>query len=124
VQEDIEIIEASLHFINDLLRNMLDMHRAGSNQLRIEKKPTNVLVDILKPVQNMLYVRGMPFDVLVSCSLDDQMVIMTDPLRLKQVVLNLARNSVKFVQKGFICCRARINPSNGFVELSVEDSGP
>eukprot|EP00529_Nitzschia_sp_RCC80_P003842 CAMPEP_0113469268 /NCGR_PEP_ID=MMETSP0014_2-20120614/15806_1 /TAXON_ID=2857 /ORGANISM="Nitzschia sp." /LENGTH=1063 /DNA_ID=CAMNT_0000361729 /DNA_START=91 /DNA_END=3282 /DNA_ORIENTATION=+ /assembly_acc=CAM_ASM_000159 len=124
VQEDIEIIESSLHFINDLLRNMLDMQRAGSNQMKIDTKPTNLMVDVLQPVQNMLHVRGSPFDVLISCSLDDQMVVMTDPLRLKQIMLNLTRNSAKFVEKGFICCKAQVNQSTGFVELCVEDSGP
>ena len=92
--------------------------------MKIDMKPTNLMVDVLRPVQNMLHVRGTPFDVLISCSFDDQMVVMTDPLRLKQVMLNLTRNSAKFVEKGFICCKAQVNQSTGFAELCVEDSGP
>jgi hypothetical protein len=33
LQEDIGIVDASLQFINELLRNMLDMHRASDRQL-------------------------------------------------------------------------------------------
>jgi hypothetical protein len=35
LQEDIGIVDASLEFINELLQNMLDMHRASDRQLRV-----------------------------------------------------------------------------------------
>jgi hypothetical protein len=36
IQEDIQIMDYSLHFINDLLRNMLDIQRARHHQLQSE----------------------------------------------------------------------------------------
>ena len=124
VEEDIHIIESSLHFINDLLRNMLDMHRAKTNQLQIETEPTHILNDVLKPVDCMLHKRGSSFKVLVECCDQTQdAVILADKLRLKQIMLNLARNSLKFVEKGFIRLRCQLT-SDGMVQLSVEDSGP
>ncbi len=133
VQDDIMIIDSSLHFINDLLRNMLDIQRAGSNQINIENKPTNIMDDIFQPVQAMLHLRDVPFKVIleVDNGINDgggeegnQLVVMTDSMRLKQVMLNLVRNATKFVQKGFIRCSANVNPLNGLVELRVDDSGP
>ena len=134
VLADVNIIDSSLHFINDLLRNMLDMQRAGSNQIYIERKPTDIMNDVLRPVEAMMTLRDVPFKVILECNNglqshgddDDveQLFVMTDPIRLKQVVLNLARNSTKFVEKGFVRCSANVNPINGFVELRVDDSGP
>ena len=49
------------------------------------------------------------------------LVAMTDRLRLKQVCLNLARNSVKFIHEGFIRLRAEV--INNEVHIFVEDSG-
>jgi signal transduction histidine kinase len=46
---------------------------------------------------------------------------MTDRLRLKQVCLNLARNSVKFIDKGFIRLRAEVIDNE--VHVFIEDSG-
>ena len=132
-QEDIKIIDSSLHFINDLLRNMLDMQRAGSNQIPFEIKPTDIMNDVFKPVEAMMHLRDVPFEAILECGSsssgncvdeDDHLVVMTDPLRLKQVVLNLTSNAIRFVEKGFIRCGAKVNPDSGFVELYVDDSGP
>jgi signal transduction histidine kinase/CheY-like chemotaxis protein len=121
VVEDIGIIDSSLHFINDLLRNMLDMHRARSNQLKIDMAPTHLLHDVFQPVTSMLHLRGSNFRVLVDCPSD--LVVLTDSLRLKQIVLNLARNAMKFVNQGFIRLRATV-VVDGNVRLCIEDSGP
>jgi signal transduction histidine kinase/CheY-like chemotaxis protein len=120
VLEDVHIIGSSLQFINDLLRSMLDMQKAASNQLQLDISPTDILSDVLEPVATMLYQRNNSFQVLVDCQ--KNMVVSTDRLRLKQVVLNLASNSRKFVQQGYIKLRAV--DVDGDVQLYVEDSGP
>ncbi|CAB9526882.1 respiration control sensor protein ArcB [Seminavis robusta] len=121
VREDIEVVNSSLHFINDFLRSMLDIHRATGNQLKITKSPTDLLRDVLEPVSAILYKRVANFEVIVSCP--ENLFVLTDSIRLKQVVLNLARNSSKFVERGFIRLRAEILKNNQ-VQLYVEDSGP
>jgi signal transduction histidine kinase/CheY-like chemotaxis protein len=120
VQDDITIIESSLQFVNDLLRNMLDFHRATSSELHLETTATDVQRDILEPVAAMLYRRYDNYQVIVDCPKD--LYIMTDRLRLKQIVLNLGRNSAKFVETGFVRFKAEVIDDN--VTLSVEDSGP
>ena len=90
VLDDVIIIDASLHFANDLLRNMLDMHRAATNQLNVDFTPVDILHDVLEPVANMLYTRDADYEVLIACP-EDGLIVMSDRLRLKQMVLNLAR---------------------------------
>ena len=121
VREDVSIINNSLQFINELLRNMLDMHRASSKQLVIEKQEVNLLEDVIRPVASMLYRRGEDFRVEVDCPA--HIVFLGDSLRLKQIALNLSRNSIKFVTTGFVRLRASINEENN-IQLFIEDSGP
>lgn len=120
VREDVHIIEASLQFVNDLLRSMLDLHRAKTKQLKLQPVPTDMKRDILEPVATMLYRRDEAFDVIIDCP--DDLVFSTDRLRLKQIVLNLARNSAKFVESGYV--RLRANAIESFIVIHVEDSGP
>mmetsp|Transcript_42487 Transcript_42487/g.102348 ORF Transcript_42487/g.102348 Transcript_42487/m.102348 type:complete len:947 (+) Transcript_42487:339-3179(+) len=120
IVEDVNIIDNALKFVNDLLRNMLDMHRATNKQLKVNMAPTDIMHDVLESVKAMLPQRERKFDVLIECP--DGLATMTDKLRLRQVVLNLARNSVKFIDRGFIKLRAEV--VNGEVNIFVEDSGP
>jgi signal transduction histidine kinase/CheY-like chemotaxis protein len=120
IQDDMGVIDASLKFINDLLRNMLDMNRASSNQLHIKLAHADLLQDILEPVASMMYHRYEGFEILLDCP--ENMVVVTDRMRLKQILLNLGRNATKFVEKGFI--RLRVCEVDKLVQISVEDSGP
>ena len=121
IRDDVDIIDNSLRFVNDLLRNMLDMHRAADKQLHLRQSPTDVFHDILEPVASMLlHQHGDNIDIRIDCP--SNLSIVTDSLRLKQVLLNLGRNSRKFVTHGFI--RLRAYEKDGSVELSVDDSGP
>lgn len=119
VREDMEVVNSSLNFINDFLRSMLDIHRANDNKITIQKAPTDLLRDIFEPVSAILHKRVANFEVIVDCP--ENLIVQTDCIRLKQVVLNLVRNSSKFVEKGFI--RMRANVVDHQVRLYVEDSG-
>mmetsp|Transcript_31479 Transcript_31479/g.75953 ORF Transcript_31479/g.75953 Transcript_31479/m.75953 type:complete len:940 (-) Transcript_31479:221-3040(-) len=118
-REDITVVNSSLSFINDFLRSMLDIHKLNGNHLVIEKKPTDVLHDILEPVSAILYQRVADFEVVLECP--EGLLMQTDSLRLKQVVLNLARNSSKFVVNGFVRLRAAVVENQ--VMIYIEDSG-
>ena len=89
--------------------------------MKIDKSPADLKKDVLEPVVSLIYRRGLNYEVLLDCP--SNLMVLTDRLRLTQVVLNLARNSSKFVTAGFVRLRAEVkNGSN--IHISVEDSGP
>ena len=109
---------------------MLDLHRAANGQLKIDFVPTDVRNDILEPVASMLHNRAEDIRIHVECP--ENLIVLTDRIRLKQIILNLANNSRKFVQKGFIRIRAEVgkrtegteDDQQPVVHVLVEDSGP
>lgn len=120
LREDVGVIELCLQFINELLRSMLDVHRATNDQMTIEQGAVGLLHDIFEPVSSMIYKRDANFVVLLECS--ETLVVQSDRLRLHQIVLNLARNSAKFVEEGFIRLRADVIDNS--IQIFIEDSGP
>jgi signal transduction histidine kinase len=70
--------------------------------------------------------------VTVSVDCPENLLVLTDCLRLQQVLRNVGRNYNQFVSCGFVRLRAYVvtmagssnSINNGLVELSVEDSGP
>lgn len=121
VQEDLRVVSSSLQFINDLLRNILDSHKAMKGQLQIEMKTSCLRKDVFEPVAAMIYKRDYQFDVQIDCA--ESLILRTDPIRLKQVVLNLANNSCKFVRHGYVRIGASVDKDD-HVSVYVEDSGP
>jgi signal transduction histidine kinase len=77
-------------------------HRAAANKLEIKLAPTDLLKDVLGQC-SMLYQRDGGVDVTVDCPKR-----LRNGLRLKQIMLNLGRNSTKFVHSGFIRFRAAV----------------
>jgi CheY-like chemotaxis protein len=120
VREDVKVIGNSLQYINDLLRSMLDSHRAQSQQILIEMRHVDIRNDVFKYVASILYRRGCTYEIIIDCP--EELVVMSDPLRLKQIILNLALNSAKFVDRGFLRMGASVN--DGMICLYVDDSGP
>jgi signal transduction histidine kinase/CheY-like chemotaxis protein len=119
LQADHKIVHSSLKFIDDFLRSMLLMYRASANKLEVGLSPTNLYREVFEPVADILHPRNNDIKVIVECP--ETLGVMTDALRLEQVLLNLGRNSSKFVTSGFIRLKASL--VSGMVELCVEDSG-
>lgn len=120
LQSDVKTIGSSLGFVDEFLTTMLDMYRAEAKQTQVNLAQTDLWRDIFEPVLNMVSRRS--DDVKISAQCPNKLLLMTDGLRLKQILLNLVRNASKFVASGFIRCRAEVVKDR--LELSVEDSGP
>lgn len=135
VQSDVRVIDSSLQFVNDLLRNMMDVHRTQTGHgIKLHRVPTDVMGDIFEPIATILFMRGANVDVQTVCN-PEGLLIRTDRMRLKQILMNLASNATKFVTKGYIRLRAAVEtvpatgeskgqPPHDVVVLYVEDSGP
>jgi hypothetical protein len=82
LQQDLQILHSSLHFIDEFLRSMLDVYRMSAGKLTIALEPADVLKDVLEPVCSILQQRDSQVLVTVECL--PNLIIMTDSLRLKQ----------------------------------------
>lgn len=122
MKEDVNVVKSSLDFINDLLRSLLDLGKIENRQMSLNTSPTDLLNDVMEPVATIVRRRHEALEIKVDCP--ENVVVETDRMRLKQVVLNLAQNSKKFLEQGFIRLRVQVLPGEGGVEISVSDSGP
>ena len=124
LKEDLDVMEASLQFINELLRNMLDLHRSSAEHgMKLTLGPVDILKDVFEPISSILFMRGAKVDIVVDCC-PKTLCVESDRMRLKQICLNLAANSSKFVQHGYIRLHAESIADNTNVCLHIEDSGP
>jgi CheY-like chemotaxis protein len=106
-----------------MLRNMLDLHRTSEQDFTLRRKITNLKTGLLNACKDIASTRNRGKDVsfLVECC--SNLWAEVDPLRLEQIVLNLAMDAAKYVDAGgFVRFRAGVVDDR--VQIYVEDSGP
>jgi len=106
-----------------LLNDALDLARIEAGKLELEPAPFDprqLLEDVAQLEQGLAHTKGIRFVLQV----DDDMpaVVVGDALRIKQVLLNLANNALKFTEHGHVALRGQ--RMAGGLQFSVSDTGP
>lgn len=123
---NVQLIADASHAMMRLVNDILDVARIEAGQLQLMEEPTDLrekLRQCAKLHEPMARRKGVALSTFVDDAVP-QMVIV-DRLRLRQVILNLIGNAVKFTEQGGIDVEARVeNTTQGPVLLiSVIDTG-
>ncbi len=126
VRDCLETAKGSADLLLALLNDLLDSARIESGRLLLESAPFS-LRRLLDQVATILAARAAGKGLVFSCRVADGTpdAFVGDAVRLKQVLLNLAGNAVKFTEHGEVevAVRALDGESGRRLELSVRDTG-
>ena len=124
------IINRSGEHLLEMINEVLDLSKIEAGQMDLDIREIN-LPQLLEDMNNMFEMRAKDAGLLYSFEIDDKLAqyIEVDVGKLRQILINLLGNAVKFTQKGSVTLRARTIPMKGhngqsILELEVEDSGP
>ena len=118
----IDQADGALNVLLRVINDVLDFSKIEAGRLELHQEPidVNALVsELTNLLQFELNSRSLEFRVEFDAS--EHLLIHTDPIRLKQVLLNLLNNAVKFTQEGTITLR--IWQQGEFTYFSVIDTG-
>lgn len=119
-----EIVTAGRHLLT-LINEVLDLARIESGKLTLSMEPVQ-LVELINECSAMVESgairQGLAFHRDMAHCQDRW--VRADRLRLKQVLLNLMSNAVKYNREGGSVQMACEFKSNGLVRMAVTDSGP
>ncbi len=116
--------EALLTIINDIL----DLSKVEAGKMELESIAFD-LRTCLEEVGDMLAPRaqekGLEFPICVEADVPSQ--VLGDPGRLRQIVINLTTNAIKFSEQGEVSIRASLDPSSEpdlhVIKIEVRDTG-
>jgi signal transduction histidine kinase len=121
-EEYIEDIRESGRHLLELLNDILDLSKVEAGKMQLELATTS-LREALEHGVAMVSERATRESMSLHLAVaDDVDVVVADPLRLKQVILNLLTNAVKFTPSGGRV-EARAERVGDEIRVSVEDSG-
>ncbi len=120
------IRDAGRHLLT-VINDILDLSKIEAHKMTVENVETPV-IRVLAEVESLMRPRvtdkGLSLNVVLASPIPDR--ILSDPTRLRQILLNLAGNAAKFTQQGKVTLTARVERQNAaaWLVLDMEDTGP
>jgi signal transduction histidine kinase/CheY-like chemotaxis protein len=126
-QDCLQTVKASADSLLAIVNDILDFSKIESRRLQLESVPLNIgdlVQDALKPLTLKAEERGLA----LICEIDRAMAParIGDPIRLRQILVNLVSNAVKFTAKGWVRVLVREDAGTGGagrLHVSVSDTG-
>lgn len=124
-KENLDIINRSGEHLLSLINDVLEMSKIESGQLGLQEGVFD-LWTVLDSIEEMLRVRAgakhLTFRLVRDAGVPRY--VKADARRLKQVLINLAGNALKFTHDGSVTIRVRLEPNKEMLHCEVEDTGP
>ncbi|MGA2799181.1 MAG: ATP-binding protein, partial [Thermoguttaceae bacterium] len=127
VRDYLVTAKESANVLLELLNEVLDLSRMEAGKFQLESAPFSLramLGHTLKILEMRAHEKGLQLTCAVADDVPDALA--GDPLRLRQVLMNLVGNAVKFTQQGKVDVHIGVlSKSAGDVQLKflVEDTG-
>ncbi len=121
VRDRLTLLLSSATNLRSVITNMLDLSKIEAGRMNVFVEPfdlTELLHDVAETTRVLL--GGKPVEVIVST--EARVVQMqSDPVKVRQIVLNLASNAAKFTESGRIAIQQ--TSTNGTISVAVSDTG-
>ncbi len=123
VKRQLNRIEANGRHLLTIINEILDISRIEAGRMPLQLS-TITLADLIAEVRAELEPIIMRSKLSLTTSLDkDVRPIRSDRQKLKQIILNLLGNALKFTHRGGVAISARRMPAERAVAISVSDTG-
>lgn len=118
--------KASRHLLS-IVNNILDITKIEAGELELDKKHFDIQ-DLLNDVAAILNTQAQGKKIYFRTSVDEEIAsaFIGDDVRLRQVLLNLAGNAIKFTEKGGVlisCQSVKKYSKSQKIILQVQDTG-
>lgn len=125
-REFLDIIHSSGQHLLRLINDILDLSKIEANQLVIDRtccSPQQIIAEVLSVLRVKAAEKGLSLEQFWSGEVPR--AITTDPHRLRQLLINLVGNAIKFTERGGVRIVARIvhGPDRPTLVLDVVDTG-
>jgi PAS domain S-box-containing protein len=123
----VDIVQKSGENLLELINDILDISKIEAGKLDIDEADIN-LQEILEEVASLLSIRANEKGLEFICIADPEVPvnIKADPARLRQILINLGGNAIKFTTEGEVVIRVKLESESDSEEklrFSVKDTG-
>ncbi|MDH5179100.1 MAG: ATP-binding protein [Gammaproteobacteria bacterium] len=124
LDRSLQTIVRSGHHLLQVINNILDLSKVESGKMvveLIEESLFAVLQDVDALMRPKAEEKGLSFHLTYNFPLPER--IETDPVKLRQILINLCGNAAKFTESGLIKINVAYDVERAKLQLAVIDSG-
>ncbi len=126
-REYLETVKLSADSLLTVINDILDFSKVEAGRIELELSDFN-LVDCVETTLKTLALRAdeKGLELLCEVAPDIPEVVCCDPMRLRQILVNLVGNAIKFTHEGEVSLRVALDSEDGGVRVlhfTVSDSG-
>ena len=106
--QPVERIAASASHLRHLVDQVLDIAKMAAGRLEVHPEPIVLrpfVLNIVSELESLINEKGLTLSITVGATLPR---VRTDPTHLRQIIVNLVGNAVKYTASGGIAVRARL----------------
>jgi len=126
-REDLDVVKSSAYSLLSIINNILDFSKIEAGKLEFEQAPFSLehfMDDSLKIMGMKSQDKGIELAYRIAPGVPDR--LLGDPTRLRQVLLNLVGNAIKFTDKGEVIifvANHSVTEYDVVLNISVVDTG-
>ena len=123
--EAVDTIRRNARHLLSVLNDMLDLSKIESGHMEVDRQPVRT-VDLVQDVMRLMDDRARRRGIALKLALEGDVPegIVTDPTRLRQILINLVGNAVKFTEHGAVTVTVRRDPDERrMLGFEVADTG-
>ena len=118
------IIQRAGKDLLSLINNILDLSKIESGELKLDREEFSI-DDILNNCIDLLTInarnKGLELYSDINPTVPD--FVIGDPTRLKQILINLVTNAVKYTENGNVSVNCTFEPKSNLLSIEVKDTG-
>ena len=122
--EHINTIKESGKYLLEIINDILDLSKIESGKLKLNKECMSPF-ELLSDIHALMEVRAKEKSLRLVLSYDGALpeMIEADRTRLRQILINLIANGIKFTDQGSVQVTSRFRPELSCLEFEVTDTG-
>lgn len=124
VEETLDSINSNAKHLLTIIDDILDVSKLEAGQMKVEQiqtSPTNIINEVTSLIAKKAHEKGIKATAVYSSEMPE--TVCTDPTRLRQILLNLMGNALKFTEQGSVTIHATCDSKTERLLISVIDTG-
>lgn len=111
----------------DIINDILDFSKIEAGYMKFDAVESS-LHQLIKEVADVMYIKASEksLEFIVNYTPSTDVSVVTDPLRIKQILTNLVGNAIKFTEKGYVMismhCKG-LSKDKALIRIAVKDTG-